>query len=157
MWGNVVEVDPEISKHFCGLASNAAIAKKTSSLWRTELSLDLESCSIIGYADGAAKGTAGLGSSSFALVTVCTKTGSCTLLVAGARLWKKCTAIQAELGGAAHITTALLYILTTRTCRDQFSTSIIEPDFSEGLGQLHDTLSAEIRVAGKFVNACVKE
>ena len=123
---------------------------KCSFHWSADSYEALSECTLVGYADGACKGSTAEGSSSFALLAISTISGHARLLMAASRYWSVCTAIQAEMGGAAFLAKALDNVLSEGRCRPMFDTEVPELDLSGGLRQLQDTLSIIIDVTGKF-------
>jgi len=136
---------------FADWLANQAVERKKSFLWVAD-NLDwVQACCLIGYADGACKTLSGIGASGYALIAVHPGSRRAGLVAAGARYWSECTAIQAELAAAAFLCRTLAHLLANGRVGALFSTSIVRLKWADGLAQLQDTLSNQIKVAGKFV------
>jgi len=64
------------------------------------------------------------------------------IVMAGARYWSHCNAVQAELAGAAFLTRALHDILAN-SVGPLFVTGVPSVDVADGLEQLKGTLSSD--------------
>jgi len=142
---------PRSQNVFADWLANQSVGQRKSFCWTTASLDDMQSFCLAGYADGACKGTTGEGSSSFALLAFDPKTGQCHLVMAGARYWAACTAVQAELAAASYLAHLLRSLIHEQRVTLTFDTEEVALDWSHGLRQLEDTISNKVRVAGTFV------
>ena len=130
--------------------ANMAVECRASFHWQADGNPDLAQYFVVGYADGACKGATGVGASGYALLGLSPQKGHPKLLLAGAKFWEKCTAIQAEMAGAAYLAKSMWEIASHGRARVQHESAPIELDWRCGLHQLEMTLSSNVVVAGQF-------
>lgn len=145
---------PRSQNIFADWLANVCVDSATSYFWQTSQPVDLADCFLLGYADGACKGCPGRGASSYAVLSVHVASGRAALVVAGARYWHTCTAIQAEIAGAGYLCRVTHDLIQSGRAVPLHNAATVTMDLKQGMKQLNDTLLVDIAVAGTFQDAC---